>query len=96
MFTKTQIKALENLKGWKEFFEQPNRFDIADQKRQQLLDMAKNGEPRPKQKDPLGMEFVSYTRKKSDCYNFSFDCEIRKLRPDWFAGKGHKCSLKHK
>jgi hypothetical protein len=57
----------------------------ANEKRKQLLEMARNGEPRPNnKKHKLGAALSNYTNPKSECYNKSFDQQIRKLRPDWF------------
>ena len=55
--------------------------------RQQLLQMAKNGEPRPNRRHKLGGMLTKFTIKSSKCYNASFDKEIRFLRPDWFINK---------
>jgi len=60
--------------------------DIANQKKQQLLQMAIKGEPRPHQtKHPLGSALSTYTNPKSDCYDSIFDKEIRELAPKWFT-----------
>jgi hypothetical protein len=62
-----------------------SRSDIANQKKQQLLEMAKNGEPRPNHtKHPLGQVLCSYTNPKHNSYDFIFDKEIRELAPKWF------------
>lgn len=54
----------------------------------QLLVLAKQNKPRPKQREGhLGVALCSYTQKTSKCYNKLFDEEIRKLRPDWFVTK---------
>lgn len=60
-------------------------YEIADHKKQQLLEMARNGEPRPNQKQPLGVVLSFYTNPKNESYNDEFDKQIRKLRPDWFV-----------
>lgn len=60
--------------------------EIANQKKQQIIEMAKKGEPRPHTtKHHLGAVFNSYIRKKHDCYDPKFDKLIRKLAPHWFV-----------
>ena len=59
--------------------------DGANQKKQQLLEMAKNGEPRPSQSHKLGRSFYTYTKSKEGCYDPEFSQQIKKLRPDWFV-----------
>jgi len=61
-------------------------INTAIEKKKQLLEMARNGEPRPnKKKHPLGQALVHYTNKKSRCYDPQFDQQIRKLAPHWFV-----------
>jgi len=70
--------------------------DIADQKKQQLLEMARRGEPRPIQKvHELGHSLTLYTTK-SNCYDLDFDKEIRKLRSDWFVSLSERANQKKK
>ena len=58
---------------------------VAAQKKKQLLDMAKRGDPRPSfEKTRIGQALSNYTRKSSEAYDPEFDREIRALRPDWF------------
>jgi hypothetical protein len=65
-----------------------SRSDIANQKKQQLLDMAKNGDLKPSQKtNPLGYAFNHYTNPKNLCYDPDFCEKIRTLRPDWLASR---------
>lgn len=62
-----------------------SQFDIAKQKKKQLLKMAKKGSPKPVWgRHPLGIVFKQYTSKKGSCYDPVFTKEIRLLRPDWF------------
>jgi hypothetical protein len=50
-----------------------------------LLEMARNGESRPRQRDgTIGIVLCNYTSSKSETYDPEFDREIRRLRPDWF------------
>jgi hypothetical protein len=60
---------------------------IADQVRQKLIKMAKNGEPRPNQNTKLGRDLCNYLSKSSFCYCPIFDKNIRKLAPAWFVSK---------
>ncbi len=66
----------------------PDWFDTAKQAKQQLLEMARNGEGRPTSgKHPLGQKLCNYTNPNTShysCYDPEFDKEIRALRPDWF------------
>jgi len=58
--------------------------DIANQKKEQLLEMAKNGEPKPVvKKHPLGCVFYSYISLNKECYDEEFVKELKKIRPDW-------------
>lgn len=63
-----------------------SRSRIAEQKKRQLLALAKKGGPRPKQqRHPLGNVLGAYTRETSDSYDPVFARKIKKLRPDWFT-----------
>ena len=53
-------------------------------KKDQLIEIAKNGDQRPNKKHPLGEALVNYTNKKKGSYDPIFDRIIRALRPDWF------------
>jgi len=62
--------------------------NTSDLKKQQLLEMAKNGHPKPKDAK-LRACLYTYTSifpsdKGRGCYDAVFDKEIRELRPDWF------------
>lgn len=62
-----------------------SQTEVANQKKQKLIEMAKNGEGRPSfEKTRLGQALSNYTRKSSFVYDHVFDKLIRKLRPDWF------------
>jgi len=61
------------------------QYDVAKQKKEKLLEMAKNGEDRPNQKkSKLGCVLSNYTNKSRKYYDPIFTKQIRKLRPDWF------------
>lgn len=71
------------------FFDPSETMDSIEarvaEKKQQLLEMAREGKPKPnREKDSLGLVLRSYTNKSSKCYDLDFDKKIRKLRPDWF------------
>ncbi len=62
-----------------------SQSDIANDKKQQLLEMAKRGEARPSSRShPLGGVLLHYTGK-TGCYDPKFDKQIRKLAPHWFV-----------
>jgi hypothetical protein len=61
-------------------------FSRSHATKQQLLRMAENGDPRPKQKvHPLASALTSYTSKSSRIIDIAFAKKIRKIRPDWFV-----------
>jgi hypothetical protein len=60
------------------------RRKIADKDKQQLLTMARNGEPKPNKEDQLGVSLANYTDRENECYDPIFDKEIRELAPNWF------------
>ncbi len=67
----------------------PDWFTFASRNRavenkKTLLDMAKNGEQKPRNKTKLRSVFDAYTKKYTCAYDSDFDKEIRKIRPDWF------------
>lgn len=62
-----------------------SKSKVADQKKKQLLILARKGESRPKkQKHPLGIVLGAYTRESSDSYDPQFTKQIKKLAPQWF------------
>lgn len=62
-----------------------SQSQVADQKKEQLLEMARNGLPRPSHdRTTLGQSLSNYTRKSSPVYDPEFHKKIKKLRPDWF------------
>jgi hypothetical protein len=58
---------------------------IANQMKQQLLNLAKNGKNKPSQKTKLGTLFSNCKNKKSYSYDPDFINEIKKIRPDWLV-----------
>lgn len=64
-----------------------------DEIKASLLEMAKTGKPRPKQKDGVeGRSLSKYTSKKNSAYDAALDKQLRKLRPDWFPRTGWKAT----
>ena len=62
-----------------------SQIQVASQKKQELIRMAKNGENRPRyDKTKIGQALSNYTRKSSPVYDAEFDKLMRELRPDWF------------
>lgn len=56
-----------------------------EEKRNAIMKMALNGEPKPSQLfHPLGITLRSYTYPCCKCYNHEWITKLRKLRPDWF------------
>jgi hypothetical protein len=64
-----------------------DRSENADQKKQTLLKMARDGKPKPHHKTPLGAAFVRFTCDSSSSQDQIFIKKIKKLRPDWFLHK---------
>jgi hypothetical protein len=63
-----------------------SQTQMADQKKKELLKMAREGAARPSHdRTRIGQALSNYTRKSSTVYDPAFDKTIRKLRPDWFA-----------
>ena len=88
MLKKWQISALESIEGWDEFLANANN---AAEKKQLLLEMARNGEPRPRsQKHYLAGALNSYIGKSNNSYDPEFDKKIRKLAPHWFVSTAAK------
>ena len=66
----------------------PHWFEnSADINREKLLEMARNGEPRPKARTTMGGLLVNYNCRTSRSFSADFDKEIRELAPHWFKTK---------
>jgi molybdenum-dependent DNA-binding transcriptional regulator ModE len=75
----------------------PNWFISKSQiTKDKLVEMAKNGEPRPSQKTKLGRALSEYTKKSSRCFDANFYKTINKLRPDWFVSQKQIANQKKK
>jgi len=59
--------------------------DKSDLKKEQLLQMAKSGERRPRRGTPIEACLRNYTHHSSSSYDPQFTKQIKKLRPDWFV-----------
>ena len=60
-------------------------LNSSDEKKQKLLMMAREGEPRPTQQGhPLGAMLGCYTNSDNSCYDAKFNSEIRETAPHWF------------
>lgn len=57
---------------------------VKSPKRQILLDMARNGKPKPKANDPLGVSLRGFLNKRQSADAVEFASEMKALRPDWF------------
>lgn len=55
-----------------------------------LLNMAKNGEPKPKSTTKIGKAFISYTCKSSRIRDFNFIKQITEHSPNWLASKSER------
>ena len=61
------------------------RSTIANQKKQQLIQLAKSKQPRPNsRKHPLGCLFNSYINPTHGSYDPKFTKQIKELAPHWF------------
>jgi len=65
-----------------------SRSNTANTKKAQLLEIARNGEPRPHQtKHSLGTALGSYTIKGSEIFDEDFTKQIKEIAPHWFNSK---------
>lgn len=60
------------------------RLSSSARKKQLLLEMARRGEPKPRQTTKLGQGLVNYTAKNSDSHDPDFTRKIKRLAPHWF------------
>ncbi len=56
-------------------------------KKRQLIQMAKNKQPKPTEKHPLGTCLHAYINIKNACYDHEFTQRIKQLAPDWLIKK---------
>jgi len=84
---KQDRKALEEgIEGWQEFCNSLYvQDDFVANRKQQLIEMAKLGEPRPQRNHhPFASSLQNYTNKNRS-YDPKFDKLIRELAPYWFV-----------
>jgi hypothetical protein len=85
-----KIDFLKNIDGWIDFC---SIAKSTEDKKEELITMAKNKEPRPnKYTHPLGTSLMTYTNYKAflrrgnrSGYDAEFDRQIRILAPSWFV-----------
>lgn len=65
-----------------------------DQNKAQLLEMAGNKTPRPRDDTKLGRSLYRYTSKKSNCYDPIFEKKIKRLAPHWFFNQSDMKKIK--
>jgi len=97
MLNKRQLQKLEAATGWDEFQSQLDfrtQSDIANEKKQQLLEMARNGEPKPNSDDKLFQAFHNYTNPNGNSYDANFKKKISKVRPEWLVSQSDRASDK--
>lgn len=77
---KRQPELVDKLKSIR-----PDWFDTVKNKKEQLLEMAKNGADRPIKGAILGNALNNYLAVSRTYYDPDFSKKIRELRPDWFG-----------
>jgi hypothetical protein len=61
------------------------RGESARRKKQEIVKLARSGEPKPVNPAPLRRAMYLYTQVGHRCYDQQFDEELRSVRPDWFV-----------
>jgi hypothetical protein len=64
-----------------------SRYDAVNEKKRQLLEMARKKLPKPSQRTQIGRALGKYTWNKSESYDPVFAKQIKKIRPDWFTSQ---------
>lgn len=59
-------------------------------KKQQLLELAQKGEPKPLSNTLLGRALRNYTNKNSSSYDAEFNEQIKNIVPEWFMNIGDR------
>jgi hypothetical protein len=72
-----------------------SKSDLANTKKQELLETAKNGKVKPHYSTKLGSAFRNYTGERSGCYDPKFTKQIKAIRPDWFISKSNHLPIKN-
>lgn len=68
----------------------------SDVNKRLLLQMARDGKPKPKLKDPLGGVYQGYVLTGSSAYDASFVEQIRSTRPEWLVNRNQSVQRKEK
>jgi hypothetical protein len=71
-----------------------SRLEKTNQKKIDLLTLAKSQGKRPSMKEDLGRALNNYTSKASHSYDDVFTNTIKTLRPDWFRARKQETELK--
>jgi len=71
-------------------------IQVADKKKQTLLNMAREGKRKPDHRTPLGRALGHYTQESSNSRDPKFTSEIKKIRPDWFVDQSDIAGQKKK
>jgi hypothetical protein len=61
------------------------RSDFANEKKKQLIEMARKKLASPRRTTKLGKALYKYTTKESGSYDPAFDKKVRRLAPNWFV-----------
>jgi len=56
----------------------------SQQKKTDILTLAKSGGKRPSMKEDLGQALNNYTSASSNSFDEEFAVQVRSLRPEWF------------
>jgi len=62
----------------------PDWFSQVAINKEAILEIARNGGPRPSHKTKQGKALYNYISQSGDSFNQAFRAEITTLRPDWF------------
>jgi hypothetical protein len=70
------------------------RSEFANQKKKQLLEMARKNCPKPDKYGPLGRALANYTQKSCHSHDPAFTKQIRRLAPHWFVSQSEVANEK--
>ncbi len=65
-------------------------IDAASANKKRLMEMARQGEPKPHWKHALGVALKNYLSEHRGCYDQAFKDQVKKLAPQWFVVKPQK------
>ncbi|NBO24481.1 MAG: hypothetical protein EBU93_04540 [Chlamydiae bacterium] len=73
------------------------QFERAAEKKKELLEMAKRGEPRPvHKKDRMANQLTDYTCTSSKSHDAEFTNKIKQIAPHWFETRSERAAEKKK